>query len=81
MAIEEITDGARDRREWDARIRLLRTIFNTYGFGALGGSLAEPLLKGAPFTEWHMAGIIVGVAAHGIALYLAPKGGPDAPVR
>lgn len=74
MSLEQITDGARDRREWDARLKLFGGIANTYGFGAFGASLAEPLLKGQAFTIWNMAGIVFGIAAHFVALYLAPLG-------
>ncbi|HEX6860528.1 MAG TPA: hypothetical protein VF138_10075 [Caulobacteraceae bacterium] len=56
MSVEQITDGAADQREWNARVKLFGTIVNTYGFAALGGSLAEPLLKGQAFTLWNWAG-------------------------
>jgi hypothetical protein len=74
MSVEQITDGVRERREWNARLKLFGTIVNTYGFAALGGSLAEPLLKGQAFTPWNMSGILMGIAAHLVALYLAPVG-------
>lgn len=74
MSVTDITDGARDRREWNARVKLLGSIANTYGFAAFGGALAEPLLKGGAFTKWSIVSIAVGFVAHAVALYLAPIG-------
>lgn len=78
MTPEEITDAGRERREWDARLKLFGSTCNTYGFAAIGGSLAEPFLKGEAFTGWNLAGIALGFAAHVLALYLAPIGETDA---
>ena len=79
--LAQITDAARERREWTARLKLFGTIFNTYGFAALGGSLAEPFLKGEPFTIWNAVGITMGIAAHGLALFVAPIGEQHANAR
>jgi hypothetical protein len=74
MALADVTDARRERGDWNARLKLSRNICNTYGFGALGGSLAEPLLQGGLFTAWNLAGIALGFALHLVALYLAPIG-------
>ena len=74
MTPTEVTDARAEEREWNARVKLFGSICNTYGFAALGGSLAEPFLKGEPFTGWNLAGIALGFAAHVLALYLAPIG-------
>jgi hypothetical protein len=64
----------KERRELNARVALFRKIVNTYGFASLAAAVGSSALDGKAFGDLQTAGVVVGLAFHALALYLAPIG-------
>ncbi|MBL8552387.1 MAG: hypothetical protein JNJ73_20525 [Hyphomonadaceae bacterium] len=58
------------------RIKLVTAILLAYGYALLGGALWEPLSSGSGFQPHHILLALVGLAMHGAAIYISPKGEP-----
>lgn len=58
------------------RLKLFGSMLTAYGYALLGAGAWDPLSKAQWLTPVNLAAILGGLAAHGVALYIAPRGEP-----
>ncbi len=57
------------------RLKLATTILTAYGYAVLGAAAVQPLfISDTPLGVRQLGGIALGMAIHGVALYIAPLG-------
>ncbi len=71
-----VADPAEKARAERVRTKLFGSMLAAYGYALLGSALWDPLAKGGLFTSRSLVAAAMGVAMHGLALYIAPKGEP-----
>lgn len=64
----------RARRDRAHRTKLTVQMLTTFAYGALGLSLAGPIVAATPFSIGHLMSLCFGLVCALVALYLAPEG-------
>jgi hypothetical protein len=75
MVFAELDRRARWARSH--RMKLAVQMLTTFGYGALGVAVADPVLTGKTFGIGNLVALAFGLACAFSALYLAPEGERD----
>jgi hypothetical protein len=57
-----------------ARYKLGAAMLTTYGYALVGGAAVKPFLDTGEVTLVSAGSLILGLACHGLSMYIAPKG-------
>lgn len=64
----------RERKTRAQRLKLFVQMLTTFAYGALGLSLAEPVVNSKAFGLGHFLALAFGLVCAAAALYLVPEG-------
>lgn len=64
-------------KELRARTKLLSTMLTTYGYAIVLAAVLEPFTSKSTTSAANVLLALIGLACHGIALYISPRGEKD----
>jgi hypothetical protein len=64
-------------RRLRVRVKLGVTVLIAYGYAMLAAALWTPFANGSALTPVNLTVVLLGLAVHVLALYLAPEGEPE----